>query len=64
MLRDEIWALIHSSPVGMFCIGCAEERLGRRLVRSDFNDSFVNNPKLHRMSDRLRDRLKADWEEV
>ena len=59
MLVDSVWTKIHNSKFGMMCIGCVEVRLGRKLTRLDFNSSYVNNPKLHRMSARLLDRLTA-----
>lgn len=55
MLRDEVWAQVHDSPVGMLCVLCCEARLGRELVPGDFNDSWVNRPKFQ--SDRLASRL-------
>lgn len=57
MLVDSIWVLVHNSNRGMLCVGCCETRLGRELRYSDFNSSHVNNPRLHQMSDRLRNRL-------
>lgn len=58
MLKDEVWLSVVDSIVGMLCIDCIEKRLGRKLNKTDFNDSHVNNPKLYPMSDKLRSRLK------
>jgi len=55
MLIDETWRQAHSSNKGMLCIGCIELRLGRRLVKADFNNSHVNVIK--NMSNRLVERL-------
>ena len=59
MLIDSTWNLVHNSNKGMLCIPCLEKRLGRMLLREDFNSSHVNNPKLHAMSHRLLDRLQT-----
>jgi hypothetical protein len=56
MLVDSTWYLVHTSERGMLCIGCVEDRLGRQLVRSDFNDSYLNwgqFPKSHRLANRM-----------
>jgi hypothetical protein len=58
MLRDEVWALTGLGPRGMLCIGCVETKIGRKLHKSDFNDSFVNTFPMPR-SMRLVDRLKG-----
>ena len=42
MIRDELWRAIHPEVDGQLCIGCTENRLGRRLVRADFTDVVVN----------------------
>jgi hypothetical protein len=41
----------------VLCIGCLEERLGRRLTSADFIDAPCNDPKHWRASERMRDRL-------
>lgn len=56
MLTDETWYLVHTSERGMLCIGCIEERLGRKLNRRDFNDSYLNwsgGSKSLRLADRM-----------
>lgn len=57
MLVDSTWNKIHGSKFGMLCIGCVENRLGRALNPSDFNNSHVNNPRLYPMSARLLNRI-------
>lgn len=57
MLVDSTWYLIHNSAKGMLCVGCIESRLGRRLVPSDFNDSYLNRSKSFQRSARLLDRM-------
>jgi hypothetical protein len=57
MLVDDVWFSIHGSNLGMICIGCIENRLGRQLCPQDFNSSHVNNPKLYDMSARLLSRI-------
>jgi len=42
MLTDKTWYRVHGSNVGMLCIGCLENRLGRKLIKNDFNESHVN----------------------
>lgn len=60
MLADSTWCKIHNSNKGMLCIGCAEQRLGRRLCKDDFNDSHVNKPFSGKsFSTRLENRLKS-----
>jgi len=58
-LKGEIWSRVHSSAIGMLCIGCVETRLGRKLTASDFTDAHINDPKRYEMSDRLRSRLAS-----
>lgn len=58
MLQDHIWLSITDSRRGMLCIGCLENRLGRRLALHDFNDSHVNKPYAGKLfSLRLSNRL-------
>ena len=48
MLRDEVWDQI-AKPNEMLCLGCAEERLKRPLLASDFvpaEDAPINAPIL------------------
>lgn len=57
MLKDEVWIQVHDSKYGMFCIGCFEQRLKRKLTKEDFNNSFVNSLNFDKKSMRLLNRL-------
>ena len=67
MVHDDIWDSVSENLYGMLCVGCLEERLGRRLTPADFMDCPLNNWKLSsapwtmrhlgRSSDRLLSRL-------
>ena len=57
MLEDEVWSSC-APKTGMLCIGCLEERLGRELKGSDFNNSYLNRPRTAPQSLRLRERLE------
>ena len=57
VVRDELWVAANSSRDGVLCVGCLEERLGRRLSRSDFTSCEVNENPGWRRSSRLTNRL-------
>lgn len=67
MVNDEIWVEagmpmdpeVEHSGWGYLCIGCLEQRIGRRLTKADFTDAPVNwpDPVLH--APRLLERLTA-----
>jgi len=57
MLIDETWSLTGLGAIGMLCIQHVEERIGRKLVAADFNDSYLNNPRTGIISQRLADRM-------
>lgn len=58
MVRDTIWANAGMCRCGVLCIGCLEQRLGRRLAPSDFTDCPANDlARPGRRSSRLIDRL-------
>lgn len=42
MIHDRLWDSIMDGP-GWLCVGCAEARLGRRLVAADFTDAPIND---------------------
>jgi hypothetical protein len=42
MLKDRIWCSINPKVAGMLCLHCAERRLKRKLVRTDFSDAPIN----------------------
>ena len=54
MLRDDVW--LEANPVddGKLCVGCVEERLGRKLGRENFTDAPINSSG---WSPRLRARI-------
>jgi hypothetical protein len=57
MVKDFIWRR-YGPADGCLCIGCLEDRMGRRLRTGDFKDVPLNKPEHSRhRSDRLRDRL-------
>jgi hypothetical protein len=43
----------------VLCIGCLEERLGRKLTCADFMDVPLSDPAQQGISERLRDRLSG-----
>jgi hypothetical protein len=45
---------------GMLCIGCLENRIGRKLRRTDFSEYPINNDGKYPRSERLKNRLSAD----
>jgi hypothetical protein len=42
MLWYRVWRSLHYKMNGMLCLNCAETRLGRQLVASDFSKAPVN----------------------
>ena len=56
MVHDEIWDR-HGPVRGCLCIGCLEDRVGRRLRPEDFTDAPINGDRGCHQSERLRDRL-------
>lgn len=57
MLVDSTWKLTGLGKIGMLCVEHVESRIGRRLVPSDFNDSYLNRPKTGIISQRLMSRM-------
>lgn len=62
MLIDSVWQKIHTTNIGMFCILCAEKRLGRILTKADFNSSHINRispgqSKSNRLLQRLHNEI-------
>lgn len=58
MVHNAIWYRINPQETGMLCIGCLENRLGRKLVSGDFTHAPINNlGRWH--SARLVDRLRT-----
>lgn len=62
-LINEIWfAINNNSKIGFLCIGCAEQRLQRKLNKSDFANcgcNDLNNHKWYR-SERFINRLTGE----
>lgn len=62
MLKDDLWIhLVHGCEQGwanMLCVGCVEERLGRKLKPWDFTNAPLNflSPRSLRLRNRLRGR--------
>lgn len=63
-LFPEIWYLIHDSDKGMLCICCAEKRLERPLISTDFAPVWINDPKKNKMSTRLLNRIRSKPKEA
>lgn len=61
MVTDRVWeeATQENERDEMLCIGCLENRLGRKLIGNDFSGAPINRLKSER-SERLRDRLFGD----
>ncbi len=59
MLQDETWKLTGLGKVGMLCVSCTENRIGRQLTSTDFNDSYLNNYRTASKSDKLVSRMKG-----
>lgn len=57
MLIDSTWELTGLGKVGMLCISCLENRIGRKLIATDFNDSYLNDYRTNAKSARLCDRM-------
>jgi hypothetical protein len=58
MLFDMVWRIAVPEDKGMLCIGCVEERLGRKLSPEDFsicplNEEGYPQPRSDRMKDRM-----------
>jgi len=57
MLVNSTWDQIHNSNIGMFCVNCAEKRLGRRLKPSDFHNCYINHKNYGTRSVKLTQRM-------
>lgn len=60
MLINRTWSLTGLGSVGMLCVEHVEKRIGRRLVPSDFNDSYLNRARTGIISQRLSDRMRLN----
>lgn len=61
MVRRTLWRAVVPDGRGFLCVGCLEERIGRRLDAYDF-DALALNLGSRGKSERLRDRL-GDFDE-
>jgi hypothetical protein len=59
MVHSAIWRQAQPEGRGKLCIGCLEQRLGRRLRPEDFTDATINRPGPGK-SKRLNSRLRGD----
>jgi hypothetical protein len=62
MLKDAVWRTINPLVLGMLCLKCAEDRLGRPLCRADFSSAPVNQRFAHScaaLAVRLRRRRRS-----
>jgi hypothetical protein len=41
-LKDSLWRRINPLVLGMLCLGCAEDRMGRVLCKRDFSSAPIN----------------------
>lgn len=57
MVDFDLWnSVMGSQNTGMLCIGCLEDRIGRKLTTEDFIDAPINYGCFG-WSERMRDRL-------
>jgi hypothetical protein len=56
MVHNALWLKAHPARDGKLCIGCLEQRLGRRLKADDFTDAPINTAGRGH-SKRLKSRL-------
>jgi hypothetical protein len=59
MVLHDVWAAAGMCPFGFLCIGCLEQRLGRRLRPDDFLEVLLNTDPGYQRSERLADRLSS-----
>jgi hypothetical protein len=52
-LHEEVWLSANPKSKGMLCIGCVEERIGRRLTPEDFKGVPIFHPHSPRLLSRL-----------
>lgn len=56
-INTDLWVAVTGSIKGMYCIGCFETLLGRKLTKKDFTDCHLNNVKLGFKSNRFLERM-------
>jgi hypothetical protein len=59
MLVDSTWSLTGLGKYGMLCVLDVEHRIKRKLVPSDFNDSYLNKPRTGIISNLLLSRMQG-----
>jgi len=57
MLIDSTWKKTGLGKIGMLCIEHVENRIGRKLVTSDFNNSYLNRARTGIICQRLANRM-------
>lgn len=57
IVTDELWNRHGARHHYHICIGCLEDRAGRRLTPDDFPDCGVNRGELVPLSERHKDRM-------
>ncbi len=61
MIHDHLWLNVMPDREGMLCVGCLEDRLGRKLCSRDFPDMPINDVTNSQIrTARLQDRLTRD----
>lgn len=58
-VHTTLWMLAVGSISGMLCIEHLEQRIGRRLIKSDFPLVTINDPKYGPKSQRLMERMNV-----
>lgn len=64
MVTSEVWEASGVPELSHLCIGCLEQRLGRRLMRTDFTRVPMNNGPVQCYSKRLQGRLGLGREQA
>lgn len=60
MLKEDVWLQVNPKDRGMMCIGCVENKLGRKLNHKDFSDCLLNKDLFFK-SERLLNRLTGKY---
>jgi hypothetical protein len=58
MVTDDLWGR-YGSHRGCLCVGCLEDRMGRKLKHTNFIDVPLNTDQGRHRSERLKDRLQS-----
>lgn len=57
MIEDHLWKKVNPNITGMLCIGCVENKLGRKLNSADFTPYPINQIGFFIQSARLINRI-------